>query len=170
MPHYIHPGQDTFPIRPSKAKFKGCQLLIIVHSTLEAFHQRQSVRETWIHDYVTYNDTQKQLQNVSVIFLVGNQNAFGNFTLKSRIEEEAAKFDDILQVDMVDHYNNLTLKSVFTLKFFLNTSNFEDTVPFYLMKVDNDVYLNVPQLLRLLEDDKLKKSPMFLVGHRLPQK
>ena len=171
MPHYIHPDQDTFSIRPSKAKFKGCQLLIVVHSTLEAFHQRQSVRETWIQDFVKYRQTDKEnkVQNVSVIFLVGNQNGFGNFTLKSRLLEESAKFDDILQADMVDHYNNLTLKSVFTLKFFLNTSNFDaDTVPYYLMKVDNDVYLNVPQLLRLLEDKKLTRSPMFLVGHRYP--
>ena len=168
MPHYIHPDQDTFSIRPSKAKFKGCQLLIVVHSALEAFHQRQSVRETWIHDFVKYRqNTDNKIQNVSVIFLVGNQNGFGNFTLKSRLLEESAKFDDILQADMVDHYNNLTLKSVFTLKFFLNTSNFDaDTVPYYLMKVDNDVYLNVPQLVRLLEDKKLTRSPMFLVGHR----
>ena len=170
MPHYIHPDQDTFSIRPSKAKFKGCQLLIVVHSTLEAFHQRQSVRETWIQDFVKYRQTDKEnkVQNVSVIFLVGNQNGFGNFTLKSRLLEESAKFDDILQADMVDHYNNLTLKSVFTLKFFLNTSNFDAVPPFYLMKVDNDVYLNVPQLLRLLEDKKLTRSPMFLVGHRYP--
>ena len=170
MPHYIHPDQDTFSIRPSKAKFKGCQLLIVVHSALEAFHQRQSVRETWIHDFVKYRQQNQdnKIQNVSVIFLVGNQNGFGNFTLKSRLLEESAKFDDILQADMVDHYNNLTLKSVFTLKFFLNTSNFDTTSvpPFYLMKVDNDVYLNVPQLVRLLEDKKLTRSPMFLVGHR----
>ena len=170
MPHYIHPDQDTFSIRPSKAKFKGCQLLIVVHSALEAFHQRQSVRETWIHDFVKYRQNpikDNKIQNVSVIFLVGNQNGLGNFTLKRRLLEESAKFDDILQAAMVDHYNNLTLKSVFTLKFFLNTSNFDaDTVPYYLMKVDNDVYLNVPQLVRLLEDKKLTRSPMFLVGHR----
>ena len=133
-----------------------------MHSALESFHQRQSVRDTWINSI-----KQHKIQNVSVIFLIGNQNSFKNFTLTNRILEESAKFGDILQADMVDHYNNLTLKSVFTLKFFLNESNFEDSkAPFYLMKVDNDVYLNVPQLLRLLEDKKLKRSPMFLVGHR----
>ena len=111
--------------------------------------------------------TQHNIKNVSVIFLIGNQNSHRNFTLTNKILEESAKFGDILQADMVDHYNNLTLKSVFTLKFFLNESNFEDSKPpFHLMKVDNDVYLNVPQLLRLLEDKKLKRSPMYLVGHR----
>ena len=33
-----------------------------------------------------------------------------------RVLDEHAKYDDILQADMVDHYNNLTLKSVFTIK------------------------------------------------------
>ena len=83
------------------------------------------------------------------------------------LEYESDLFGDIIITDHVDSYNNLTLKSVFTLKFFLNESNFHDSKPpFYLMKVDNDVYLNVSQLLRLLEDRKLNKSPMFMVGHR----
>ena len=74
---------------------------------------------------------------------------------------------------MVDHYNNLTLKSVFTLKFFLNESNFNSPPPFHMMKIDNDVYLNLPQLKFILNDPthllKLgvkSKSPMYLIGHR----
>ena len=73
---------------------------------------------------------------------------------------------------MVDHYNNLTLKSVFTLKFFLNESNFNSPPPFHMMKIDNDVYLNVPQLKFILNDPthllKLglkSKSSMYLIGH-----
>ena len=68
MPHYIHPYQDTFSIRPSKAKFKGCQLLIVVHSTLEAFHQRQSVRETWIQDFVKYRQGNIYLSSIVIAF------------------------------------------------------------------------------------------------------
>ena len=49
-----------------------------------------------------------------------------------RVLDEHAKYDDILQADMVDHYNNLTLKSVFTLKFFLNESNFNSPPPFHV--------------------------------------
>ena len=90
-----------------------------------------------------------------------------------RVLDEHAKYDDILQADMVDHYNNLTLKSVFTLKFFLNESNFNSPPPFHMMKIDNDVYLNVPQLQFIVNDPthmlKLglnSKSPMYLIGHR----
>ena len=55
---------------------------------------------------------------------------------------------------MGEHYNNLTLKTLFTLKYFLNTSNFIATPPKYLMKVDDDTFVNVPRLWNLLESDK----------------
>ena len=55
---------------------------------------------------------------------------------------------------MEEHYNNLTLKTLFTLKYFLNTSNFIGTPPKYLMKVDDDTFVNVPRLWNLLESDK----------------
>jgi hypothetical protein len=86
---------------------------------------------------------------------------------RQRLFQEHAKYDDILQAEMVDHYNNLTLKSVFTLKFFLNESNFDGPPPYHVMKIDNDAYLNLPQLVRVLKDKKLDKTPMYLVGHRL---
>jgi len=163
MPNYIQPDHDTFPIRPSKAHFKGCELLVIVHSAIDGFSMRMGLRDTWMQ-FVT----QKRVANVSVIFLIGNQNAFNNVTASThqRVLDEHAKYDDILQADMVDHYNNLTLKSVFTLKFFLNESNFNSPPPFHVMKIDNDAYLNLPQLQFILKDPKLQKSPMYLVGHR----
>ncbi len=84
----------------------------------------------------------------------------------NRLQEEASNNGDILQADMVEHYNNLTMKTVFTLKFFLNASNFDGNPPYFLMKIDDDAYLNVPQLVKVLKDDKLKKTPMWLLGHR----
>ena len=66
---------------------------------------------------------------------------------------------------MGEHYNNLTLKTLFTLKYFLNTSNFIATPPKYLMKVDDDTFVNVPRLWNLLESDKkLSKISDLLMG------
>ena len=67
MPNYIKPDQDTFPLRPSKAHFKGCEILVIVHSAIDSFSMRRGLRDTWIQ-FVT----QKRVANVSVIFLIGN--------------------------------------------------------------------------------------------------
>ena len=72
---------------------------------------------------------------------------------------------------MIDHYNNLTLKTLFTLKYFLNTSNFETrnedgnktysaVAPQYLVKIDDDSYLNLPLLWRSLEQNNISQLPM----------
>ena len=38
-----------------------------------------------------------------------------------RVREEASLYGDIALADFGDHYNNLTLKSVYTLKYLLNS-------------------------------------------------
>ena len=67
MPNYIKPDQNSFLLRPSKAHFKGCEILVIVHSAIDSFSMRRGLRDTWIQ-FVT----QKRVANVSVIFLIGN--------------------------------------------------------------------------------------------------
>ena len=78
---------------------------------------------------------------------------------------------------MIDHYNNLTLKTLFTLKYFLNTSNFETgsdddglmadanetysaAAPQYLVKIDDDSYLNLPLLWKSLEQNNISQLLM----------
>ena len=56
----------------------------------------------------------------SVLFILGK---FPEISLKDRIllQEEHDSYKDIIQIDsLIDSYNNLTLKSLFTLKFFLS--------------------------------------------------
>lgn len=79
MKLYIRPEEDTFLLRPSVDYFTGCELLIIVHSNIEAFEQRRVLRETWL-SYIS-ND---KVTNVSSIFLVGNQNIHQNLTQETR--------------------------------------------------------------------------------------
>ena len=69
---------------------------------------------------------------------------------------------------MIDHYNNLTLKTLFTLKYFLNASNFEDQSPppQYLVKVDDDSYLNLPLLWKSLEQNNISQ---LLMGMKFSQ-
>ena len=70
------------------------------------------------------------------------------------------------QADLGEHYNNLTLKTLFTLKYFLNTSNFvNEKPPKYLMKVDDDTFVNVPRLWNILEsDEEISKISHLLMG------
>ena len=148
MPHYIQPDQDTFLIKPPASYFQGCKLLIAVLSRPESTQVRDNIRSTW-----------KTLTNEScVIFVLGEP------PNQAEIFQEASKNQDILQADMIDHYNNITLKSVFILKFFLNESNFAEK-PAYVMKTDDDNYVNVPQLLNLLEVKHLQNSTLFMLGY-----
>ncbi len=67
--------------------------------------------------------------------------------------QEIEMFGDILIVDMVEHYNNLTLKTMHTLKYFRNVDHFESPPPKFLFKVDDDVFLNLPVLVNQLLDN-----------------
>ncbi|XP_059614392.1 beta-1,3-galactosyltransferase 1-like [Phlebotomus argentipes] len=81
---------------------------------------------------------------VKVIFLLGQTPS--NET-QSQIGAESEQFGDVLQEGFLDSYNNLTLKSVMLLKWVSN--NCLDRVRF-VMKCDDDVFLNVPNLLHIL--------------------
>ena len=149
MPHYIQPNEDTFLLRPPSTYFKGCKVLIAIHSRIESLQERNKIRSTW----------KTVSSQACVIFIIGQTSK------QDDISQEASIHQDVLQANMVDHYNNLTLKSVFGLKFFLNESNFDD-LPQYLMKTDDDNYVNIPQLLKLLNAKELQPSSLFMIGHR----
>ena len=151
IPHYIHPNEDTFLLRPPSTYFKGCKVLIAIHSRTESLQERNQIRATW----------KTGPSEACVIFIIGH----GQAPNQDEITKEASLYQDLLQANMVDHYYNLTLKSIFSLKFFLNQSNFED-LPQYLMKTDDDNYVNMPQLLKLLEAKELQSTSSFMIGHR----
>ena len=97
--------------------------------------------------------------------------------------------------DLIEDYSNLTLKTIYTLKYFLQaglydysififsvtiindsftifitnfvfTDHFLETTPNYLMKVDDDTFVNLPKLYNLITEDKsLKDLKYLLVGH-----
>lgn len=73
------------------------------------------------------------------------------------MEEESLHYSDIIQEGFVDSYNNLTLKSVMMLKWVL--SNCRSVR--YIMKTDDDMFVNINNLVRLL---KLRNISNLLVG------
>nr|XP_050050571.2 beta-1,3-galactosyltransferase 4-like [Dermacentor andersoni] len=66
--------------------------------------------------------------------------------LQERVANESARYGDIIQADFRDTYRNLTLKSVFLLKWaFMYCSRAQ-----FLLKTDDDVFVNVDNLVRFL--------------------
>lgn len=66
--------------------------------------------------------------------------------------------NDIIVEKFYDTYNNLTLKSVMLLKWVIN--NCVNLT--YLMKVDDDMFVNIPALLKSLK--QRPKSENTLMG------
>ncbi|XP_055615968.1 uncharacterized protein LOC129762027 [Toxorhynchites rutilus septentrionalis] len=67
--------------------------------------------------------------------------------LQERILNESEVHGDIIQESFIDSYNNLTLKTIMLLKWVNN--NCDGRVK-YIMKCDDDTFVNVPNLLHVL--------------------
>lgn len=81
---------------------------------------------------------------VRVLFLIGQ--TMDNET-QSRIVSESDEYGDIIQESFLDSYNNLTVKTVMMLKW-MNVNCIGKVK--YLMKCDDDTFVNVPNLLHVL--------------------
>ena len=55
----------------------------------------------------------------SVIFLIGSDTTY-NADVRQKINEEHIKHSDLIMAhELIEHYDNLTLKTLYTLKFFI---------------------------------------------------
>ena len=55
----------------------------------------------------------------SVIFLVGSDSTFSS-EIKQKLRNESKKYSDLIMAgDLIEDYSNLTLKTIYTLKFFI---------------------------------------------------
>lgn len=122
-------------------------LLVVVCSAVQNFEERQVIRDTWAKD-------QEILRNVKVIFLIGQ---LRNETFQSNVSTESQTYGDVLQEGFIDSYANLTLKSVMLLKWFSMEC---DHIP-YVLKTDDDMYINLKELFQLTVANK---KPNLLVG------
>jgi hypothetical protein len=109
-------------------------VVILVHSAPENFNKRKVIRETW-----GSSDARSRL-----IFLLGSVNST---SLQDKIDFESRVHEDVVQGNFKDAYRNMTYKHVMALKWFVyNCPN----APF-LLKTDDDVFVNTPLLLNYLE-------------------
>ncbi|VDI50961.1 beta-1,3-galactosyltransferase 1 [Mytilus galloprovincialis] len=120
-----------------KCKGKGVFLLVFVHSSARKFLERQQIRSTYgsILDY--------ENEHIEYVFVLGQT---PKPEIQQNINDESEKYMDIVQGNFVDSYRNLTYKRVFSL-FWVN--NFCSNAKF-VVKVDDDVFINIPLLIQHL--------------------
>ena len=90
-----------------------------------------------------------------VIFLLGTVDNLNN-DLQTNVIHESDTYDDILQEDFIDTYRNLTVKSLMLLKWFSKSCK---NVP-YVLKTDDNVYINLKNLHALITTNKKKNLLM----------
>ena len=76
--------------------------------------------------------------------------------MQSKLEEESAEHGDILQETFQDSYNNLTIKSIFILKYYVGAA--DNLGNKFLLKTDDDSFVHLEALWDLAKSRMAKKS------------
>ena len=135
--------QYPIDIGPCKIRDKG--LFTGVVSASPNFKRRRDIRRTWLRHL---NDKRMMEANNSINvvgfgFILGQTN---DTHVQTRIEKESRAHGDILQVQIMDEYFDLAVKGVT----FYNWLNKNCARVDFVLKVDDDVYVNIRQLVSLL--------------------
>ncbi|XP_061169130.1 beta-1,3-galactosyltransferase 1-like [Saccostrea echinata] len=138
---YVNSGIiRSFPSKPITCNEKDVFLLIIVPSAVSNFEQRNAIRNTW-------GNVSNLKKPVLVKFLLGKSK---EAALQDVASTENQIYNDILFEDIDEAYENLTRKSIAMLHW----ASMHCHRVRYLLKVDDDIFLNLPRLL-----DELTKHP-----------
>ena len=119
---------------------------------------RRTLRRTWARPGILRRD-------VVLAFLVARAD---NATVQESVRREADSFADIVQANFVDHYNNLTLKSLATLEW---VDTFCPRARF-VFKADDDLFVNVDNLVTFVEHHRRERNIIYgnLVTHPRPER
>lgn len=121
-------------------------LLILITSAPTHREQRLSIRQSWGHYGIR--------RDISIGFILGR-------TQDQRIEDQLSAenymYSDLIRGNFMDSYKNLTLKTVSLLEW--TSANCPNAT--YLLKTDDDMFINVPKLLQFIETHLSHKRSIF---------
>lgn len=143
---FVNPDVRTVLMEPQPCS-EVVLMVIVCSSTLNS-DARMAIRSTWGEEAIA-------IPGVRLAFLVGHANS-SNWQMK--LDEESRNYSDIIQEDFIDSYDNLTLKTIMMLKWVNNSC----PNAHYLMKSDDDMFVNVPNLLAHLKSRG--SQPRLLLG------
>lgn len=123
------------------------RLLILITSAPSHEAQRLAIRQTWGH-YAIRRD-------VAMSFILGST---PNKTLDDLLKAESTMYGDMIRDHFLDTYDNLTLKAISMLEW---THTYCSKAKF-ILKTDDDMFINVPHLLSVL--DQYKSSDRAIYG------
>ncbi|XP_069128315.1 uncharacterized protein [Argopecten irradians] len=125
-------------------------LLFIVKTKTDNFLKRKSIRKTW--------GDQVRFPNIRTVFSVGLPKS--SHTMK-KLKLESVTYKDILLMDYMDTYYNLTLKTTSGINWAVAHCSSAE----FVVSVDDDMYVATDFLLKHLEDLPQKQADRLYLGH-----
>jgi len=150
--------------------------VVLIHSHPKYMERRLAIRQTWgsairsgrwpgsrgvgAHSAVGIDRNSKFMRTccdrMQMAFVVGLSRDPG---INDAVDEEYLTHWDVVQGDFIDDYQNMTLKSLIDLKFVTERCSKVK----YLLKTDDDMIINLPYLVDMLDEIALNTS-RFILG------
>ncbi|XP_075152150.1 uncharacterized protein LOC142226142 [Haematobia irritans] len=143
-PGHMNEEIDIEQICPNKGN--KLKLLILITSAQTHTEARLAIRQTWGH-FGTRRD-------VSTAFVLGRTT---NATISEALTQENMIYGDLIRGHFIDSYNNLTLKTLSSLEWV--DQHCPKTK--YILKTDDDMFINVPKLLQFLDAHSKDKRVIY---------
>ena len=131
-------------------------MAILVHSAMKSQRLRDAIRNSWARTDNLAN------YGASLYFFIGKSKT-GN---SPEITQELQQYSDLIQLDFIDAYLNLSKKSV---EIFRWASQHCPNVQ-YILKQDDDTYVNLTKLLMKLSDFQAAGKHEFIAGYHFPNR
>ncbi|KZS18204.1 putative Acetylgalactosaminyl-O-glycosyl-glycoprotein beta-1,3-N-acetylglucosaminyltransferase [Daphnia magna] len=132
-------------------------VFVAIISATDNFEKRNTTRPLW-------PTLLKAQQDKGVMGIAGFAFILGKpdqIETQKRIEEESQMYGDIIQIEMVDTYRNLTLKLVGLFNW-LHTRNCSKVD--FVVKADDDVFVNVRNLAHFVQSQPRHDTNLTIFG------
>lgn len=145
---YVIP-QPRCTVKSSTGEHVTPAFVVIIHSAPYKSEDRQILRDSWL----------RSDPRILSFFILGLSNST---SMQDKIYKENEEYNDIIQGNFVDSYRNMTYKHTLVLKWF----DTHCTDVKYLVKMDDDFFMNVPAVFDFLERNKNENH--MLMGYSIP--
>ena len=126
------------------------RIAIGVTTAMRSQNLRDAIRQSWGHPEHLLR------YNASLHFFIGHSRTF--FSAERKLELRTR--EDLIQLDFVDSYRNLSLKSVEMLRWFRhNCPNVT-----YILKQDDDTFVNLKRFTKSLTDFEARNRHSYISG------
>ena len=147
--HEVH---DSYGIskQPSGLCTQGnaVDYLLLVLGAVKNFDLRMSIRETY------GNISRIENRTLDLVFVIGKEEGIGEYA--AAVQNESRTYKDILEIDFIDSYQNLTIKTILALRWVLTDC---PQAKFVVRNMD-DCFLDVFKLDK--EMRKIRDFDIFL--------